>query len=132
MIAEWVSKYVGLPYKDACWGPDFFDCWGLVAHVYKEEFDIDVVHGMTVYENRRDKVLRMHEYWHEWSPVDRPEVGDGVLCLIAGKLPHCGIYVGDNKMLHSIEDTSSCIQRLDHFQWRSRVEGYYRYSTGNS
>lgn len=132
MIAEWARKYVGLPYKDASWGPDFYDCWGLVALVYREEFGIDITRDMTMYDSRVGKVKRLHRYVQFWESVTSPEIGDGVLCLIAGKLPHCGIYVGDNKMLHSIEDTLSCIQRLDHFQWRSRIEGYYRYSPSNS
>ena len=132
MIATWARKYIGLPYQDAAWGPDYYDCWGILALVYRKEFDIDIIDDMVMYSSRIDKVKRLQKYIRFWKPVDNPEIGDGVLCLIAGKLPHCGIYVGDKKMLHSIENTSSCIQRLDHIQWRSRIEGYYRYSPSNS
>lgn len=132
MIPSWVRKYIGLEYKDACWGPDYYDCWGLVSLVYKEEFDIDITKDMTMYSDRVGKVKRMQKYYSQWSRVEKPEIGDGILFLIAGKLPHCGIYIGDSKMLHSIEGTSSCIQQLNNPRWKPRLEGYYRYSPGNS
>lgn len=132
MIPGWVSNYIGLEYRDAHWGPDYFDCWGLIAHVYKNEFDIDIINDMTMYNSRVSKIRRMHKYWHNWISVDKPKVGDGILFLIGGKSPHCGIYIGNGTMLHSIENVSSCIQRIDNPTWKPRLEGYYRYSSGSS
>jgi cell wall-associated NlpC family hydrolase len=123
---------VGFPYKDACWGPDYFDCWGLIAHVYETQFGINIIHGMTTYKNSEDKVDTLQEYLSDWTKVNMPRIGDGILFLVAGRLPHCGIYVGDNKMLHSIKGTSSCIQRFNTPKWKPRFEGYYRYSSNNS
>ena len=132
MTPDWVSKYIGLEYGDACWGPTHFDCWGLIAHVYKQELDIDLLTDMPKYGDRRSKVRRLHKHLHKWLKTTTPEIGDGILFLIGGKLPHCGIYIGNGMMLHSIEGVSSCIQRLDDAKWKPRLEGYYRYSSGSS
>ncbi len=127
MIAPWAFKYIGLPYKDACWGPEFFDCWGLLSHVYKEEFEIDITQDMTMYNSRVGKVKRLAKYVSLWRPVDEPKVGDGVLFLIHGTTPHCSIYIGDGKVLHAVEGIDSCIDTISSPRWKSRLEGYYEY-----
>ena len=132
MIAGWAYKYVGLPYRDACWGPDEFDCWGLLSHVYREEFGLDVTRDMTMYDSRIGKIKRLVRYVQYWTPVKKPEIGDAILFLIQGRSPHCGVYVGDHKMLHSVEGISSCIQKFDVPRWKSRFEGYYRYNSRTS
>jgi len=132
MIANWAKNYIGIPYKEACWGPEYYDCWGLIVLIYKNEFDIDIHKNMIMYVDKRDKVDRLLEYVSSWTNIDKPEIGDGILFLIASKLPHCGVYIGDNKMLHTIDGISSCIQRIDNHRWKSRFEGYYRYSQSNS
>lgn len=132
MIASWAIKYIGLPYKDACWGPNYFDCWGLMALIYKNEFNICIHENMDVYTDKTSKVNRLIKYIALWEPVDEPIIGDGILFLIANKVPHCGVYIGDNKMIHTVSDISSCIQKVDNHIWKSRFEGYYRYSQSNS
>lgn len=132
MIASWAYGYIGLEYSDACWGPDYFDCWGLLAKVYKDQFNFDVIDDMAVYKSRQDKVKRLHEYLHFWKPVDDPQEGDAILFLIHGNEPHCAVYVGEGRMLHIVEGISACIQRIDDIKWKSRFEGYYRYSSSSS
>lgn len=132
MRPDWVSKYIGLEYRDAHWGPDYYDCWGLMSLIYREQFNIDIAKDMTMYSSRLGKITRLVEYIRFWEPVKVPSIGDGVLFLIGGKLPHCGVYIGDGKVLHSIEGISSCIQDINNAKWKSRFEGYYRYSESNS
>lgn len=127
MIVAWAFDYIGLPYKEGSWGPDEFDCWGLLAHVYKNEFKIDLLEHMLAYDGVKDKVSRMSEHIGEWTPVEIPVAGDGVLFLVQGRMPHCGIYVGDGTVLHSVDGIASCIQKIDVPKWKSRFEGYYRY-----
>ncbi len=129
---NWVSKYIGIPYKDYASGPDEYDCWGLFVLVYKNEFGIDVNVGLPDYFNDDDKISRFPITMNNWIRVDKPEIGDGVLCMVMGKLPHCGIYIGNGKMLHTIKGISSCIERLSTAKWKSRFEGYYRHSSSFS
>lgn len=132
MNVDWVYKYIGLKYKDASWGPEYYDCWGLMALVYRDEFGIDIVEDITLYSSRMGKIERYEKYKSRWLRVDEPEIGDGILFLIGGKVPHCGIYIGNNRMLHSIEGVMSCIQRINDTKWKSRFEGYYTYRKRNS
>lgn len=132
MIATWVGRYIGLPYKDACWGPEYYDCWGLIVLIYKNEFGIDIHSDMTMYTDKTSKVERLLKYISLWEHINKPKIGDGILFLVANRLPHCGIYIGDNKMIHTIRGISSCIQEVSNPRWKSRFEGYYRYSHSNS
>jgi cell wall-associated NlpC family hydrolase len=132
MIVNWAYRYVGLEYEEGSWGPDKYDCWGLVALIYREILDLDIIGNMEEYHDKHDKLSRFSKYISSWEPVKEPEIGDGILFLIGGKVPHCGVYVGDNKMLHSVDGLSSCIQDINHVKWKSRFEGYYRYSKNTS
>jgi len=38
----WVNKYIGLPWLANGRGPDGYDCWGLVALVYKDVLGIEL------------------------------------------------------------------------------------------
>ena len=131
-MINWVRKYIGLTYKDASWGPEYYDCWGLLALVYKDEFDIDIIKDMTLYSSKVGKIQRFKEYKSRWIEISNPEIGDVILFLIGGQIPHCGIYIGNNTMLHTIDGAMSCIQRVDNIRWKSRFNGYYKYRNSNS
>lgn len=34
LLGKWVAPYLGKPWRSAAHGPNYFDCWGLVWHVY--------------------------------------------------------------------------------------------------
>jgi len=131
MTPEWVRKYIGLEYEDTCRGPTKFDCWGLVVWVYKHEFGMDVGEDI-VYDSKLAKIKQFRDNFSSWTKVENPIEGDGTMFLLSGKIPHCGIYIGDGKMLHIDEGLMSCIQRMNDIKWKSRFEGYYRYSNSNS
>ena len=127
MIVNWAYNYVGLEYGEGEWGPDRYDCWGLLALIYKEIYDVDLIDLVDRYHTDRDKISLLPKVLGSWEPVGEPEIGDGILFLIAGRVPHCGVYVGNGFMIHSVDGPSSCIQRINTAKWKSRFEGYYRY-----
>lgn len=127
MIVDWAYNYVGLEYGEGQWGPDKYDCWGVLALVYKDIFNVDVIDLVDSYHTDKDKISLLSRVLGHWEPVSEPEVGDAILFLIGGRVPHCGVYVGNGFMLHSVEGPSSCIQRITDSKWKSRFEGYYRY-----
>lgn len=132
MIAPWAFGYVGLPYEEGSWGPDTFDCWGLMAEVYRNVFCIDLLSSMQSYDRPGEKILRLQEHVSAWNRVDKPRIGDGALFLVNKREPHCGIYVGDGRILHSIKNVSSCIQEISAPKWKPRLDGFYRHSSSNS
>ena len=127
MIVDWARKYIGLDYKLGAIGPDKFDCWGLVVWIYRNEFDLDINDGI-FYLTKEDRVEQLRQHIGSWIKIDDPIPGDCILILIGGKLPHCGVYVGDNKMIHTIDGMMSSIENVKSPRWKSRFDGYYRYS----
>jgi hypothetical protein len=54
-------------------------------------------------------------------------VGD-VVQIDLVRRPHVGLMVSQTQMLHAIEGSQSCIERIDSTLWERRVRGYWRYS----
>jgi cell wall-associated NlpC family hydrolase len=90
MTPEEIAAYVGKPYRLGAEGPDAFDCRGLVRHVLRHHFGLDipslpVADGLTA-------------LWHEkiaertWETVEHPREGDGVI-MRGGDDPHVGVYL---------------------------------------
>lgn len=107
-----LSRYVGTPFVD---GSD--DCYGLIRRFYKEEFNIE----LKDYEREfgwwnEGKNLYMDNFRKEGFYLldDLDELQYGDICLIALSSPvasHGAIYVGENKILHHIQNHPSSIDR---------------------
>jgi len=41
---NWVREYLGKPYLRGAYGPDSYDCWGLVHSVFLRAFGVDLPH----------------------------------------------------------------------------------------
>lgn len=125
-----VSKYIGLPYKDNGRDTKGIDCWGLARLYYKQELDIDLPSYSTEYNGETSENIKelITQHKESWVCVDTPEVGDLVLFNIYGEPTHIGVYVGDNKFLHSRDGKDSVIESLSSQQWEKRIAGFYKYS----
>jgi hypothetical protein len=124
------DKYVGLPYKDNGRDTTGIDCWGLVRLYYKDELGIDLPSYTDEYEGPFDtNVARaINHYKDNWEQTTTPGVGDIVLFNIYGEPAHVGVYVGNNKFLHSREGKDSVIESLAGVQWNKRLAGIYKYT----
>lgn len=116
------------------------DCWTLARDWYKK-------HGITLPDWNRpitpeefEKKPLFDDYWKEAgffvvNDLDQIQFGDGLLMQIEGKgLNHCGVYVGDQLILHHIRGRLSssdiygewlqrCTGRiLRHYDWRRLTE----------
>jgi cell wall-associated NlpC family hydrolase len=127
MIADWARKYIGLEYKLGSTGPTHFDCWGLIVWIYRNEYNINISENV-YYVTKLDRAIQLEKHIGSWIKVDRPEIGNAILFMIGGKLPHCGLYIGDNKVLHTVDGRMSCIESITSTTWKPRFEGYYKYS----
>jgi cell wall-associated NlpC family hydrolase len=91
-IVKSAKKYVGVPYR---WGGESprtgFDCSGLTMVVYR-------LNGLELPRSSRQQ-------WQTGRPVKRSRLQKGDLVFFATsggrRVSHVGIYVGDNKFLHS-------------------------------
>lgn len=103
------DKYIGLKYTDC-------DCFELVATVLADELGIDIDRDLA-----GERVVN-------WSKVvDDPRPCDVVL-FAHGKKRHIGLYVGDGKMLHTVEGKDSCIDKVNY----ATLSGFYRHCSSPS
>lgn len=124
------NTYVNIPFKPNGRTLEGVDCWGLVRLVYSAEFSIELPSFSDDYTlddpERLAELIKQYE--EGWEKQDSPSIGDVILFNILGTPQHIGIYIGNNRFLHSLEGYSSVIDQLDSARWRSRVVGFYKYS----
>lgn len=106
MSSAWVMDYLGKPWINGASGPDAFDCWGLVRHIYRERLDIDL--PAVDVDAHRPLAVR-HAFAegakaHGWEEVEAcPEADFDVVLMGQAKHPHhVGLAVAGG-ILHSVE-----------------------------
>lgn len=125
------EKYIGLPYLENGRTETGVDCWGLARLFYKDQFNIDLPSYTDEYDGGQDPAIisAINTHIDNWEQLDAPNIGDLCLFNILGEPTHVGIYVGDNKFLHSREGMDSVIESLDSTKWKNRFQGFYKYTT---
>lgn len=126
-----VSDMVGKPYVELAWGPDAYDCQGVVIEVSKrmktpfiqQDFDITApteFHEIYIY------LESLSDYYQK---QEQPEPGDLVPIYypVQSIVSHVGIMVTKNQFMHSRARVGVTIERIDSVQWKKRIAGFYRY-----
>ena len=129
-----LSSYVGLPFAELGRGPDAYDCWALLALVYRECFGL----ALPSYDDRYDTTADGAELagiiageigpWREIAP-GAERTGDGVLMTLGGHARHVGIVAGDGLVLHTERGTGSIIQSYHSARLARRVRGFFRHES---
>jgi hypothetical protein len=125
------DKYIGLPYLENGRTEAGVDCWGLARLFYRDQFDIELPSYSDKYNGGQDPAIvsAINTHIDNWEQLSTPNIGDLCLFNILGEPTHVGIYVGDNKFLHSREGKDSVIESLDSIKWKNRFQGFYKYTT---
>lgn len=126
------TELLGIPFVDK--GRDRntgLDCYGLVKEVYKlgglniAEYDDILSDTLTCGECLTNK---------HWQRIEQPKEP----CLVCirlgaprGVVNHVGVYIGDNRFIHTRIKKGVVIDRLDSPAWRGLIEGYYAYISNN-
>ena len=123
------NKYIGLPYKQNGRTETGVDCWGLARLVYAQELGIELPSYADLYQGSWDEqVTKLIEHSKDgWQQVQDPQPGDLCVFNIYGEPAHVGVYVGNDKFLHSREGLDTVIDSVNSSQWRKRLDGYFRY-----
>lgn len=123
-------KFINIPFKSGGRDFDGADCWGVAILFYKEYFGIDLPSFRNEYyvsdTARLKELIALHR--EGWERVTKPSVGDLVLFKVLGQETHIGVYIGNDKFLHALENQSSVVQSLTSLEWSKRIVGYFRYS----
>ena len=123
---------IGKPWEAGQQGPDAFDCWGLLAWVYKQQFNI---HLPRISVNEGDlraqvKAFRAHPEHRHWQQVDTLKEGDALLLRQSRHPIHVGIWIdteGESGMLHSLQGAGVVFQTLNSLTLSGwSIEGVYR------
>lgn len=129
-LPDWVSNYMGYPFKERGRDRKGLDCWGLVRLVLKEQFDIEAPSYAADYysvlnEKHINHLIQTHlGFWH---PVYPSQPGDCILFRLNKSPSHIGIVVSECWMLHILSGDKVSLDRFDSLRWKRRVVGFYRH-----
>lgn len=131
---HWAYGLIGRPYRRDAAGPDCFDCWGLVRHVFREQLSIEMPF-VAVGEEGNLRAIRRAVAVSGWRPVRSggPKEWD-IVTMRSPWGPHVGVMVRANGgllMLHAVQGLGVCAQTLEELpvqgyqalRWWRRVEG---------
>jgi cell wall-associated NlpC family hydrolase len=108
----------GVPYRRGGESPETgFDCSGLVAHVYREAFGIQLPHNALAQSRMGRHVTR-----------SGLEAGDLVFYNTERRpYSHVGIYIGDNRFIHAPKPgTAVRVEDMRAAYWNRRFDGARR------
>src|SRR5690606_36759414 len=104
------------------------DCYGLAIEVFKRygislpDYKISCMDFTGIH----DEITNQTHYWIKCDPTNRP-----VPCIVLmriGKVAlcnHCGVYIGNGRLIHTLLRTGVHLSRLDHPIWRNKIDSYY-------
>jgi cell wall-associated NlpC family hydrolase len=129
-----ISKLIGKPYKNNGRGPDYFDCYGIVKYIYKNFLGIDLPeytgYSEDWYKNSNVLTEQLNIFSSIWYSVDIPKKWD-ILTFshgVSNKITnHCGVYLGEDKMIHCYENSPVVIDRITRPYWNKNMTGIMRY-----
>ena len=111
-------ELIGKPYEPGARGPDSFDCWGLVTHVFKDAWGIDLplFAGLDSVSNMRESVETIENGLNgpDWEELPAPVHG----CLLAMSrskvIHHVGVWleIDGGLCLHALDGCEVVAQNL--------------------
>ncbi len=103
------ERYQGVPYEYGGTSVEGFDCSGFIVTAYREGL------GQPLPRTTAQMLAA-------GRAVDRGQLspGDLVFFRVAGKEQHAGIYMGDNRFIHSSTSVGVTASSLTGYYWRDR------------
>ena len=129
---HWAVPLIGKPWEAGQQGPDAFDCWGLLAWVYQQQFNINLPRISVAEGDLRSqiKAFRAHPEHRHWQQVDTPKEGDALLLRQSRHPIHVGIWIeteGEAGVLHALQGAGVVFQTLNSLKLSSwSIEGVYQ------
>ncbi len=100
------------------------DCWQIAKDFYSMVFGVSLGR---IYDGppqeRKDTELLVKKYIEEFEKVDTPKFGDLILFNIRGLESHIGVYVGEERFIHSSKRIGCVIDLIT--RWEKLIVGYY-------
>lgn len=124
------SNYIGIPFEDKADTTDSADCFGLVRLLYKDKLNIKVFKPDSSAFNSRSVLKEfLAETSRNWTKVESPKIYDVVAMAHDPRHPsivqHFGIYIGNGKMIHTLEKVGSHVVSLEDYKYF--IKGFYQW-----
>ncbi len=104
MLYDTVTQWIGTPYRFAGNGEKGIDCSGFVTLLYNRVFGISL------------GARNSGEIYHLVEKIDRDDLKEGDLVFFSPRrrhISHIGLYLGNNKFVHSSTSRGVTISDLD-------------------
>lgn len=114
-----LRKYIGRSY-------DKYNCFDLVKEFYKDHFSLDLKNyweGKAPDRTEVESLIVTNK--GDFIKVEKPEFGDLIVIKFHGLECHIGVYVGNNRFLHSARGIGSLMDRIERYS--KMIAGYYRH-----
>lgn len=127
--------YIGLEYKPSARGKEVMDCWGLVVHIYKDLYNIDLPEYDTcsmVKDGAKGTVkfifgTDLYKKCQKISTNEDINEGDIILLTNLGYATHIGVAIDNENMIHCFDRAGSVIESYRSPKWINRIAGIYRH-----
>lgn len=130
---NWAADYIGLPYEGGGRTREGLDCYGLLALVLQEQFEIEIelFDGLDGRDDEaQDEITRFwdDQVGSEWTevPLGQEKIGDAVE-LVVMRRPHCGVVIGNGMMLHTTAQAGVAIESYLRGRFCRRFRNIYRH-----
>lgn len=117
------AELIGVPFEYGGRGPDSFDCYGLVKHLYEREHGVVIPDYKSPSDAPRINALFAGNV-QLWQEVER---APGTVLLVRTRiLNHVGFVVNDRQFMHTWHLSGGVVcERIQ--DWERRIIGYYKY-----
>lgn len=120
-----IADLIGKEFLDGGRGPDHYDCWGLVAEVFRR-FGIQVPDYKISCEAKTEINGQINSERKKWERcTGEIPVPALVVFMENGICNHTGIHIGNKQFIHARERTGVAIENMDSVIWKKRIEGVY-------
>lgn len=112
MNYSWISQYLMAPFEHDAYGPERFDCYGLLWHVAREHGGIELPR-FDDFEGQLKRInaaIAGQTLSDDWVEVEIPQDFDAVVMKRAGEAYHVGCWLGvdGGKVLHATPQGVHC------------------------
>lgn len=122
-MSHWASSLIGKPYQRGAGGPDAFDCWGLVCHVFAVRWGIEMpavaIGGLFTEAPANVAAIKRVAQVSGWAPAAPPAADADIVLMHGLEGRHVGVMIevdGALRLLHCIEGAGVCAQPLPEAQ----------------
>ena len=133
------EKYLNIPFKHL--GVSLttgIDCFNLIREFYSNELSIlipyttrtwcNIIDENWYYKTHQELVKNVTKEEYGWKPIDSVEPYCLItMCIGTSTITnHCAMYVGNNKMLQTLQNTQSHLAEYGRF-YKQYTTGIYRW-----